>query len=121
MIARVWTAHTTPARAPAYVDHFRTHVLPAVRRVDGYAGALLLEREASPEAEIMVITWWRSLDAIRGFAGADPEHAVVADDAAAVLTRFDRRVRHYRLVVEDQAGPAREEFRAEDGNTAIDT
>jgi len=107
VIARVWTAHTTPVLAPAYVEHFRSHVLPAVRGVDGFAGALLLEREASPEAEIMVITWWRSLDAIRGFAGVDPEHAVVADDAAAVLTRYDRRVRHYTLVVEDQTGLAR--------------
>ncbi len=104
MIARVWTAHTTPAQAPAYADHFRTHVLPAVRAVDGYAGALVLERGASTEVEIVVITWWRSLDAMQGFAGADLENAVVADDAAAVLTRFDRRVRHYRLVIEDATG-----------------
>lgn len=101
MIARFWSAQTTPAQAPAYADHLRTHVLPTVRKVNGYAGAMLLERGASDAVEIIVITWWRSLDAIRGFAGADLEEAVVADEAASLLTQFDRRVRHYALVVKD--------------------
>ncbi len=104
MIARVWSAHTTPALAPAYVDHLKTHVLPAVRKVPGYSGAMLLEREVAGAIEVLVITWWRSLEAIHGFAGADVEDAVVADEAAALLTQFDRRVRHYTLVVQDDAG-----------------
>ncbi len=103
MIARLWSAHTTPARASAYVDHLRIHVLPTVRQVDGYAGAMLLERAVSDAVEIIVVTWWRSLDAIRGFAGADLEEAVVAEEAASLLTQFDRRVRHYELVVRDDA------------------
>jgi heme-degrading monooxygenase HmoA len=100
-IARFWSAHTTRALAPAYADHLRTRVLPAVRQVDGYAGAMLLERGPSEAVEIILITRWRSLDAIRGFAGADQEQAVVADESAALLTRFDRRVRHYELVARD--------------------
>jgi heme-degrading monooxygenase HmoA len=103
MIARLWSAQATPAHAPAYVDHLKAHVLPAVRKVDGYGGALLLEREASGMVELIVITWWRSLEAIRGFAGGDIEDAVVADEAAALLTRFDHRVRHYTLAVRDDA------------------
>ncbi len=43
-------------------------VLPTVRPVDGYAGAMLLEREDSETVELIVITLCRSLDAIRGFA-----------------------------------------------------
>jgi heme-degrading monooxygenase HmoA len=107
MIARVWSAHATPACAPAYRDHLRAHVLPAVRKVDGYGGAVLLERETSDMVEIIVITWWRSLEAIRGFAGADIEDAVVADEAAALLTRFDRRAHHYTLAVKDDAAQER--------------
>jgi heme-degrading monooxygenase HmoA len=101
MIARIWSAQTTRAQAPAYADHLRNHVLPAVREVDGYAGAMLLERKASDTVEIIVITLWRSLDSIRGFAGDDLEEAVVADEAASLLTQFDRRVRHCELVVKD--------------------
>jgi heme-degrading monooxygenase HmoA len=102
MIARVWSAQTTAAQAPAYVEHLRTQVLPALRKVDGYGGAMLLERAADDAVEIVVLTFWRSLDAIRGFAGADLEGAVVAEEAAALLTRFDRCVRHYEVAVEDE-------------------
>jgi heme-degrading monooxygenase HmoA len=66
---------------------------------------MLLERSTSGGVEVVVITLWRSLDAIRGFAGADLEGAVVADEAAALLSRYDRRARHYDLVVEDGASP----------------
>jgi heme-degrading monooxygenase HmoA len=102
MIARFWTAKATSSQAPAYADHLKNFVLPAVRKIDGYAGAMLLERQAEGAVEIIVITCWRSLDAIREFAGAEFEEAVVADEAAALLTSFDRRVRHYELVVEDE-------------------
>lgn len=101
MIARVWSADTTPALAGSYAEHLRTHVLPALNAIDGYAGAMLLERTTPAAVEIIVITWWRSVEAIRRFAGADLDQAVVADDAARLLTRFDHRVRHFRLAVED--------------------
>jgi len=101
MIARVWSAQTTPTQAPAYVEHLNAHVLPALRAVDGYGGSMLLERAVSGAVEVVVITFWRSLDSIRGFAGDDLEGAVVAEEAAALLTQFDRRVRHYEVAVKD--------------------
>jgi heme-degrading monooxygenase HmoA len=106
VIARVWSARTTTARAPAYADHLRAHVLPALRGLEGYAGAQLLERDASGATEIIVITYWRSLDAVRSFAGADMEQAVVAEEAAALLTDFDRRVRHYEAEIFDETSNA---------------
>src|SRR5438093_8459695 len=84
VIARLWSAKTTHAQRSAYADHLRKQVLPAVRKLEGYAGALLLEREASDQVEIVVITFWHSLDSIRAFAGADLEQAVVANEAASL-------------------------------------
>jgi heme-degrading monooxygenase HmoA len=101
MIARFWSAQTTDAQAPAYVEHLRAQVLPALRKLDGYGGALLLERPAHDSVEIIVLTFWRSLDAISEFAESDLEGAVVAEEAAALLTWFDRRVRHYEVVMQD--------------------
>ena len=94
MIARLWSAKTPHAQRPAYADHLSSQVLPTLRKLKGYAGALLLEREASDRVEIVVITFWHSLDSIRAFAGADLEQAVVANEAASLLTEFDRRVGH---------------------------
>jgi heme-degrading monooxygenase HmoA len=101
MIARVWSAQATPAQAPDYAEHLRASVLPALRSVDGYAGGMLLQRAVPGAVEIQVVTFWRSVEAVRGFAGDDPEAAVVADEAAALLTQFDRRVRHYEVAVRD--------------------
>ncbi len=103
MIARIWSAQTTPTQAPEYAAHLKTQVLPALRAVDGYGGAMLFERGVGDAMEIIVITYWQSLDSIRGFAGDDLERAVVADEAAVLLTQFDRRVRHYEVAVKDDA------------------
>lgn len=99
MIARLWSARTTPAQTPAYIEHLKKKVLPILQKVDGYAGAMLLKREETDTVEIIVITQWNSLEAIRVFAGADMEEAVVADEAAALLTWFDRCVRHYDIAI----------------------
>ena len=39
-----------------------------------------------------------SMEAIRKFAGDDPERAVVEPAARAVLLAFDERVRHYEVL-----------------------
>ena len=94
---------TTEALLPKYCDYFSRNVLPELRRVEGYLGATLSTRHAGVEAEILVETSWRSLDSVRNFAGLDLEGAVVADSAAALLTKFDRRVSHYEVVVADRS------------------
>jgi cytidine deaminase len=102
MIARVWSAQATPAQAPAYVEHLRSQVLPTLRKLDGFGGARLLERTTGAGVEILVVTFWRSLDSLRRFAPADLEEAVVAEEAIALLTNYDRRVRHYEVVVSEE-------------------
>jgi heme-degrading monooxygenase HmoA len=111
VIARIWTAKTTRANAPAYAEYLRTHVFAGLRTIDGYERALLLQRpstslgagDGEESVEVQVITFWRSLDAIRAFAGPDNETAVVTDAATALLTDFDRRARHFDVVLDDDA------------------
>jgi len=101
VIARVWSAQTTSGQLPAYLEHLRSSVLPGLQALDGYSGVTLLDRPLSEGSELVVITYWRSIDAIRGFAGADVERAVVAKEAAAMLSRFDERVRHFVVAFTD--------------------
>jgi heme-degrading monooxygenase HmoA len=101
MIARVWSGQTTPSGAAAYVEHLRTQVFPTLKKVAGYRGAMLLERAVSGAVEVVVITFWQSVESLRSFAGDDLERAVVADEAAALLTQFDRQVRHYTVSATD--------------------
>jgi heme-degrading monooxygenase HmoA len=103
MIIRLWTAHATPEGAVRYEAHFASHVRSALRGLDGYRGASLLRRIHGDEVELVVLTRWQSIDSVRAFAGTDIERAVVAPEAAAVLTRWDPRVRHHEVLVEDDA------------------
>jgi heme-degrading monooxygenase HmoA len=101
VIARVWAAQTTAGQLPAYLEHLRASVLPGLQGLDGYSGVTVLDRPLSEGIEVIVITYWRSIDAIRAFAGGDVEKAVVAKEAAAMLSRFDERVRHYVVAHSD--------------------
>jgi len=102
MVERVWSARTASRDgAAAYAAYFRRVVLPELAAVAGYRGATLLQRELRGGIEVVVSTRWDSLDAIRAFAGDEFDRAVVHDEAAALLTDFDRRVRHYGVVVDE--------------------
>jgi uncharacterized protein YciI/heme-degrading monooxygenase HmoA len=100
-ILRRWTARTTESQLPKYLEHFSKSVLPELRRVPGYLGAAVSTRRLQSEVEVVVETTWRSLDSIRAFAGPDLEAAVVPDEAAALLTSFDRRVQHSEIAIKD--------------------
>lgn len=102
MIVRFWSTRTSELRCRAYLEHFDRSVLPKLREFKGYAGVTTLTRKADGHVEILVATVWRSLEAIREFAGPDIEAAIVAEEAAALLTNFDRRVRHFEVVSTDQ-------------------
>lgn len=105
MIARVWSARTTQTNLKPYLEHLSRNVLRELHAMDGFAGLTAITRELresrNAEVEVIVTTYWRSRHAIRAFAGADDETAVVADEAARLLTTFDRRVKHFDLVLSD--------------------
>jgi heme-degrading monooxygenase HmoA len=98
VIARVWTAHTNKNNLPAYTTHFSQHVLPELENCEGFVSAQLFTREETAgNCEIVVTTFWDSMESLDAFAGPDREAAVIAPQAAALLTTFDQRVRHYHV------------------------
>jgi heme-degrading monooxygenase HmoA len=101
MIARLWSARTTSALSTRYLEHFWQSVAPMLRKFDGYASATVLVRPYRDSVEILVVTVWKSFEAIDSFAGSDRETAVVASEAVALLTDYDRRVRHYEVAQMD--------------------
>jgi len=86
------------ANASRYVEHFRGNVLPQLRSIAGFRGALLSRGDRDGEVEFFVQTQWDSMDAVRAFAGDDPTRAMVEPEAVAVLSHFDRIVRHYEIM-----------------------
>jgi heme-degrading monooxygenase HmoA len=103
VIARTWSGRTTLDKQHAYIEHFNGNVLRALKALDGFVEATLLRQERGDEVGIFVITTWESRDAIRAFAGADIERAVVEPEAVAALTSFDARVKHWDIVTSPSA------------------
>ena len=79
MIARLWSARTTPERSASYLDYFRQNVQPELRKVHGFAGATVLTRSTPAATEILVTTYWQSSEAIDAFASPDREAAAAGD------------------------------------------
>ena len=100
MIVRVWQAEATRDKAPAYRAHLESSVFPQLRALDGFVGAELLEHADDDRVEILVMSRWDSMDAVRGFAGAEPGRAVVEPHAQAVLTSYSDTVRHFEIAAE---------------------
>lgn len=96
-VVRYWSATAAPAKMPAYVAFFRAHVRPSLEAIAGFVDAQVLTRDLDGAArtEIVVLTRWRSLEAVRAFAGDDLERAVVEPEARALLLDCDDRVRLY--------------------------
>lgn len=99
MIARLWHGWTTRGNADAYENLLRSEVLPGIHRVKGYKDAYLLRRDAGEEVEFVTLTFFDSLQAVREFAGADYEVAVVPPPARKLLSRFDQRSAHYETIL----------------------
>jgi heme-degrading monooxygenase HmoA len=97
MICRHWNAVARPGQAETYVSHLRREIWPMLGAIPGFVRATVLRREVADGTEFRVVTEWESLDAIRAFAGADAEVAVVPEVVQAMMVRFDRRVAHYQV------------------------
>ena len=87
MIARIWRGWAPLATADDYQRHYETEVSGHLRAVSGFRGARLLRRDDGQEVTFTSITFFTSLDAIRGFAGDDFELAVVEETTRQALSR----------------------------------
>jgi hypothetical protein len=99
VICRVWHGWTSHANADGYERLLRDEVFRGIagREIAGYHGIELLRRSAGDEVEFATLMWFDSLDAVRTFAGAAYEQAVVPAAARALLKRFDAQSAHYEV------------------------
>jgi heme-degrading monooxygenase HmoA len=109
MIIREWRGRASPSKAEAYPLHFRAKVLPELSHIPGFLGVHLSWRTVDDKIEFLVLTRWRSIEAIEGFAGRDIATAIVEPGAVEALLDFDAHVQHYEVIEDMQSVvPARD-------------
>ena len=87
------------------MDKVRAEELPHFWSVPGYRGCRFMTRETTADAtsgggggavEILVVTFWDSMEAVRAFAGEDPTRAHLPPEIMATLERYDEEVNALR-------------------------
>ena len=104
MIARAWRGVTAAADADDYLQYLHATGFPEYRAAPGNRGVLALRSIEGDRVEFLLLTLWESREAIRDFAGDDPEQAVFYPEDDRFLLERGERVRHFEVVF--QAEPA---------------
>jgi heme-degrading monooxygenase HmoA len=100
MIARTWRGWASPATADDYQHHYASVVAPHLREIPGFRGARLLRRPDGDEVMFTSIAYFAGMDDVRGFAGENPDEAVIEEAARRVLSRWDERVTHHEAALD---------------------
>jgi heme-degrading monooxygenase HmoA len=97
VIARTWRGWTRREDADAYLEYLRETGLKEYRQTPGNRGAWALQRDDGDRTEIITLSFWDSLDAVRAFAGDDVDRAVFYPEDDRFLVDRELTVVHYRL------------------------
>ncbi len=98
MIVRMWHGRVPTGKAAAYRALLNRKAIPDYQSVPGNISVHILERADGPVTHFITMTFWTSLEAIKGFAGDDVEKAKYYPEDKDFLLEFEPTVVHYEVV-----------------------
>ena len=96
-IARVWFGTLRANRLDEYVAYMRRTGVKDLRETQGNQGVLLFTRKDGDLAEVSIISFWESEEAIRQFAGENINRARYYPEDHEYLLKLDPEVRHFKV------------------------
>ncbi|WP_214322264.1 hypothetical protein [Nonomuraea sediminis] len=97
MIVRTWRGFTPAAKADEYEEVLRRTGLADYVGTPGNKGAYFTRREHGDRTEFFVISMWESWEAVKAFAGDEPEVAVYYPEDDEYLLEKEHTVDHYEV------------------------
>lgn len=98
MIVRMWHGRVASAKAGRYREFLEARAIPDYRSVPGNVSVHVLERPEGAVTHFVTLTFWKSMAAIRSFAGEDVERAKYYPEDRDFLLEFEPTVVHYEVV-----------------------
>lgn len=98
MVVRMWHGRVPTNKAPAYRAFLKQRAVPDYRNVPGNRSVHILERQEGEVTHFITLTFWESVNAIKGFAGDDIEQAKYYPEDQDFLLEYEPRVVHYEVV-----------------------
>lgn len=96
-IMRIWRGWTRRSDAEAYEEYLLATGFAEYGATEGNDGVRMTRRDIDDTTEFCLVTFWSSWEAIRAFAGDDPEKAVFYPDDDRFLVERERTVSHYEI------------------------
>jgi heme-degrading monooxygenase HmoA len=101
VIMRTWRGAVAAEDAERYLEHQADTGVREYRETAGNAGVLVLRRSIGQLVEVTTVSFWTSMDAVKGFAGEDPERAKFYPGDDELLVERDLHVNHYEIASSD--------------------
>jgi heme-degrading monooxygenase HmoA len=98
MIARIWHGMTSVAKADEYTDFLNARAIPDYRGTPGNLGVHVLRRNEGGRMHFITLTFWESLETIKGFAGHPMDRAKYYPEDKDFLLEFEPKVQHWEVV-----------------------
>ena len=100
VIARVWHGVVPRSKGAKYLAYLKRTGVRDFSRTPGNLGATIWTRSTGKNIEFVIISRWRSMEAIRRFAGGDAGRARYYPKDSEFLLGLEPRVKHYRVAFE---------------------
>ena len=98
MIARMWHGRVPTAKAAAYRRFLEDRAIPDYRGIPGNLSVHILQRREGDITHFITLTFWDSLESIKGFAGENVEAAKYYPEDKDFLLEFEPTVVHYEVI-----------------------
>jgi heme-degrading monooxygenase HmoA len=98
MIARIWRGTVRREDGDAYAAYMESTGMAGYVKTQGNIAALMLRTDDSERSEFVMVTLWESMDAVRAFAGKEPNKAVFYPEDDRFLVERDLAVTHYQVM-----------------------
>jgi heme-degrading monooxygenase HmoA len=97
MIARIWNGKTDIAHFETYSEFLEQVAIPDYEKTPGFRGLVFLRNQDDLHASFKLITYWDSIQSIKGFAGPDYKKAKYYPEDKNFLLHFEEETEHYEV------------------------
>jgi heme-degrading monooxygenase HmoA len=99
MVARIWHGRTPADKADEYRQYLYEAGVKKIAAIPGNRGVQMMVSKTADQGEFMVISYWDSIDAIKGYAGEQYTHVHDLPRDQDFLIDKETLVRHFDLDV----------------------
>lgn len=97
MIARIWEGKAHRSQSPAYINYLKETLVPQFRAVPGNLGLTVARKEEGDHHRIVFVSYWKDFDAVKKYAGADYQRAVIFPKEKEFLEDYQQEVLHRQI------------------------